>query len=115
MVLVHVLAVAAMLCASVPSASAFYGAPLDYLNACEGASSSPSGFADAGLAADCLQAYGIALGKADEISLSCLGWRLLTRLTSILVLPDCAINTMAMLLKFCRICFRSERRALNSS
>ena len=49
MVLVHVLAVGAMLCASIPSASAFYGAPLDYLNACEGASSPPSGFTDAGL------------------------------------------------------------------
>ena len=63
--LVHVMMVGVVLCASVPSASAFYGAPLDYLNACEGASSPPSGFADAGLAADCLKAYGVALGKAD--------------------------------------------------
>lgn len=61
----HVLVVAVVLCTTVPSASAFYGAPLDYLNACEGASSPPSGFADAGLAADCLEAYGVALGKSD--------------------------------------------------
>jgi hypothetical protein len=59
------LVVVLVLCTSIPSASAFYGAPLDYLNACEGASSPPSGFADAGLAADCLKAYGVALGKAD--------------------------------------------------
>ena len=63
--MVHVVVVGLVLCTSVPSASAFYGAPLDYLNACEGASSPPSGFVDAGLAADCLEAYGVALGKKD--------------------------------------------------
>jgi hypothetical protein len=39
--------------------------PTDYASACQGASSPPGGFADAGLAADCLKAYGVALGKSD--------------------------------------------------
>ena len=65
MVTVNVLVVALVLGAYLPTASAFYGAPLDYSNACEGTSSPPNGFDDAGMAADCLEVYGIALGKAD--------------------------------------------------
>ena len=38
---------------------------LEYGNGCQGANVPPSGFADAGLAADCLKVYGIALGKLD--------------------------------------------------
>lgn len=59
------LAAAFVLCTCVTPAAAFDGAPLDYSNACEGTSSPPNGFADAGTAADCLRAYGVALGKAD--------------------------------------------------
>jgi hypothetical protein len=39
--------------------------PTDYSNACQGASAPPLGFADAGLAADCLRVYGVAQGKSD--------------------------------------------------
>ena len=63
--MVHVCAAALVLCTNVTSASAFYGAPLDYSNACEGVSSPPNGFEDAGMAADCLKAYGLSFGKAD--------------------------------------------------
>jgi len=63
--MVHVCAAALVLCTNVTTASAFFGAPLDYSNACEGVSSPPNGFDDAGMAADCLKAYGVSLGKAD--------------------------------------------------
>src|SRR5947209_17407764 len=36
-----------------------------YRGACDGASEAAGAFADAGLAADCLKLYGVALGKAD--------------------------------------------------
>ena len=39
--------------------------PLGYHKACDRTDSAPDAFADAGLAADCLKAWGIALGKAD--------------------------------------------------
>jgi hypothetical protein len=50
---------------STPSSQAVIHSILDYGNACQGASVPPSGFADAGLAADCLRVYGVALGKVD--------------------------------------------------
>ena len=39
--------------------------PTGYPTACDRTDSAPGAFADAGLAADCLKAYGIALGKDD--------------------------------------------------
>src|SRR3954449_5719451 len=48
-----------------PAESAVLNTPLDYSNACQGASAPPNGFADAGTAADCLRVYGVALGKLD--------------------------------------------------
>lgn len=53
--------IAMNLVVSVPAASAsnYYDA------ACDGASEAAGAFADAGLAADCLKLYGIALGEAD--------------------------------------------------
>lgn len=50
---------------SVAAAPAASDTPIDYSNACQGASSPPGGFGDAGLAADCLKAYGVALGRSD--------------------------------------------------
>ncbi|HEV3226009.1 MAG TPA: phosphodiester glycosidase family protein, partial [Acidimicrobiales bacterium] len=50
---------------TMPSQAAVVTTLPDYSNACEGASVPPAGFADAGLAADCLRVYGVALGKAD--------------------------------------------------
>ena len=39
--------------------------PFGYTTACHGADTASGAFADAGLAADCLKLYGVALGKAD--------------------------------------------------